>query len=165
MLSTASIPSSSDDPPPPYIVASGSTSNPGFCTLAFNERESNRHPGGGMTGPQYFEPCKECGLVCGDNIPAAYKTGWLEWIDPSVNLRWESHTGAAKVNGEVRELLGCWICWEFDGQWCKPMFVDEWYMHMRKHFKVDGYRACKGKVGAVQRRRNCAVSNCPKIHS
>jgi len=118
-----------------------------------------------MHSSQYPLPCEDCGFVCGDNIPTAYKIGWHEWVDPSVNFRWESHTGSAMVNGEKKELLSCWICWEFDGNWHKPMFVEEWYAHIRKHFKIDGYMICKGKVGAMQRRRNCPVLNCPKIHS
>lgn len=157
---------SSDEPPPPYLAASStSITNPGFCDLAFRERYNNRLPGGGMHSSQYPLPCEDCGFVCGDKIPSTYKIGWHDWVDPSVNFRWESHTGSAMVNGEKKELLGCWICWEFDGNWQKPMFAEEWYTHIRKHFKVDGYMICKGKVGAMQRRRNCAVLNCPKIHS
>jgi hypothetical protein len=66
---------------------------------------------------------------------------------------------------EHRELLGCWICWEYEEKWVEPMLQDDWYAHMRKHFLVDGYRVCKGKTGAMQRRRNCEVARCPKIHS
>lgn len=118
-----------------------------------------------MAASEYYLPCQACSVVCGSNIPISYKTGWMDWVDPSVNFRWESHTGTATIDGEKKELLGCWICWEYDGKWVKPMFVEEWYLHLRKHFRTDGYRVCKGKVGAMQRRRNCMVGNCPKIHS
>jgi len=161
----APVVSTSDELPPPYIADSGTIVNPGFCELSWRERQDNRVPGGGMTADQYFAPCKACGLVCGDHIPAAYKAGWLDWVDPSVNFRWESHTGVAVINGEKKELLSCWICWEYDHTWVKPMLPDEWYLHMRKHFKVDGYRPCKGAAGAMQRRRNCSLTTCPKIHS
>jgi len=155
-----------EEPPPPYLPSSSTpVTNPGFCDLAFKERHDNRVPGGGMPSSQYALPCKACGFHCGDEIPPAYKSGWHESVDPSINYRWESHTGSAMVNGERKELLSCWICWEYDGKWQKPMFVEEWYMHLRKHFKTDGYMVCKGKVGAMQRRRNCGVLNCPKIHS
>jgi len=118
-----------------------------------------------MTAEEYFAPCKACSLVCGDQIPANYQNGWPEWVDPSVNFRWESHTGMAVINGEKKELLGCWICWEFERKWMKPMLTDEWYGHTRNHFKVDGYVVCKGKKGGMQRRRNCTVPLCQKIHS
>lgn len=157
-----------DEPPPPYN-ASFLPTNPGFCELAFRERHDNKIPGGGMPAAQYFAPCKACWFQCGDEIPAAYKQGWLDWTDPSVNFRWESHVAvgnAEKDNGESpAEMLGCWICWEYEQIWRKPMGVDEWYKHMRQHFFVEGYRICKGKSGAMQRRRNCKVGHCPKIHS
>ncbi len=154
-----------DDPPPPY-TSNSLTTNPGFCEAAFKERLSNRVSGGGMPGAQYFEPCKTCSFICDDLIPRAYKTDWKEWVDPSVNFRWESHIPAQEVLGRVAgELLSCWICWEYDEVWVKPMVADDWYMHMKKHFKDDGYRICKGKTGAMQRRRNCGVKHCPKIHS
>lgn len=123
-----------------------------------------------MPSAQYFAPCKACSFVCGDEIPPVYRTGWLDWIDPSVNFRWESHVAVDKAenDGEAEgrgELLGCWICWEYEQTWVKPMVPEEWYKHMRRHFFVEGYRICKGKTGAMQRRRNCEVGHCPKIHS
>ena len=155
-----------DDPPPPYI-ADTQPVNPGFCDLAFRERQANRVPGGGMTAPQYYAPCKSCSFICGDEIPRAYKAGWPEWVDPSVNFRWESHVAMKEpvLGGLHGEMLGCWICWEYEQVWVKPMLPEDWYAHMRKHFKVDGYRSCRGRRGAMQRRRNCAVKYCPKIHS
>lgn len=154
--------SSSDAPPPPPYTY---TSNPGFCALAFAERASNALPNGGMTSDDYFLPCSACTFTCGTAIPPSYKIAWPQWVDPSVNFRWESHTGVAVVNGEKTELLGCWICWEYEQNWVKPMMVEEWYLHMRKHFHGDGYRVCKGKKGGMQRRRNCPVFACPKVHS
>ncbi len=156
------------EPPPPYDASSAT--NPGFCELAFRERQDNRIPGGGMPSAQYFAPCKACSFVCGDKIPPVYKTGWLDWIDPSVNFRWESHVAVEKGEkdggSETRvELLGCWICWEYEQNWVTPMVPEEWYKHMRRHFFVEGYRICKGRTGAMQRRRNCEVGHCPKIHS
>jgi hypothetical protein len=127
-----------------------------------------------MSSGQYFTPCKACSFVCGDEIPAVYKQGWLDWIDPSVNFRWESHVAAPRGEkggsgpgvGDVGgELLGCWICWEFEQKWMEPMGPAEWYKHLRRHFFVEGYRICKGRTGAMQRRRNCEVGHCPKIHS
>jgi len=119
-----------------------------------------------MSAADYFKPCQACGFVCGDEIPAVYKTGWLDWVDPSVNFRWESHVAREKKEGESRrEMLSCWICWEYDNKWVEPMGVNEWYKHMRRHFFVEGYRMCKGKTGAMQRRRNCELKNCPKMHS
>jgi hypothetical protein len=152
-----------DEPPPPY-VADLSVTNPGFCAEAFRERQSNRIPGGGRTAAEYSQPCKACSVVCGDQIPGTFYNNWPEWVDPSVNFRWESHTGIAAINGEKKELLGCWICWEYEQKWVKPMLAEEWYEHTKKHFKGDGYRVCKGKKGGMQRRRNCAVIGCPKIH-
>ncbi|KAI9049660.1 hypothetical protein LZ554_006685 [Drepanopeziza brunnea f. sp. 'monogermtubi'] len=165
-----------EEPPPPYM-ASTLAPNPGFCELAFRERHDNKIAGGGMLAVQYFAPCKACGFQCGDEIPAVYKQGWLDWIDPSVNFRWESHV-AVGAAGELKkdhgnedgngtpEMLGCWICWEYEHVWKEPMVVEEWYKHMRRHFFVEGYRICKGKTGAMQRRRNCeVVGHCPKIHS
>ncbi|CZS93018.1 uncharacterized protein RAG0_03500 [Rhynchosporium agropyri] len=162
-------PSTSDEPPPPYDP-SILPPNPGFCELAFRERLDNRIPGGGMSSAQYFAPCKSCGIVCGDEIPPVYKNGWLDWIDPSVNFRWESHVAIKKgekddIEERRRELLGCWICWEYEQVWREPMEVQEWYKHMRRHFFVEGYRICTGKTGAMQRRRNCRLGSCPKIHS
>lgn len=154
----------SDDPPPPYHDPNSSgPSNPGFCELAFRERQENKIPCGGMTAAQYFAPCKACSFTCGDHIPSVYKTGWLDWVDPSVNFRWESHVARPDKRGE--EMLGCWICWEYDQKWVEPMAPEEWYKHMRKHFFVEGYRICRAKTGAMQRRRNCSVRSCPKIHS
>ncbi|KAG4436196.1 hypothetical protein IFR05_008324 [Cadophora sp. M221] len=165
----AAAPSTSDEPPPPYDTSS-LPPNPGFCELAFRERLDNRIPGGGMPSAQYFEPCKACSFVCGDEIPPVYKQGWLDWIDPSVNFRWESHVATNKGEKDIpaegeRELLGCWICWEYEQKWVEPMESKDWYKHMRRHFFVEGYRICKGKMGAMQRRRNCDVGHCPKIHS
>jgi hypothetical protein len=162
-----SLPTTTDDPPPPYKTESSIYHNPGFCEFAFRERQANREPGGGMTASQYFSPCKSCSFLCGDEIPASYKTNWPEWVDPSVNFRWESHVASKEpmLGGLHGELLGCWICWEYEQSWVKPMVPEDWYAHMRKHFKVDGYRICKGKTGAMQRRRNCGVRHCPKIHS
>jgi len=157
-------PSSSDEPPPPYHASA--PTNPGFCELAFRERQDNSVPGGGMSAAEYFFPCKSCGFVCGDEIPAVYKQGWLDWVDPSVNFRWESHVAVEKKEGEAkREMLSCWICWEYEQKWTEPMRVQEWYKHLRKHFFVEGYRICKAKSGAMQRRRNCDLKHCPKIHS
>lgn len=120
-----------------------------------------------MKAAEYFSSCKSCSFLCGDEIPASYKTGWPEWVDPSVNFRWESHVASKEpmLGGLHGELLGCWICWEYEQTWVKPMVPEDWYAHMRQHFKVDGYRICKGKMGAMQRRRNCRVEHCPKIHS
>jgi len=120
-----------------------------------------------MPGSQYFEPCKGCSFLCSNEIPSVYKTGWYNWIDPSVNFRWESHVAVKEpmLGGLHGEMLSCHICWEYDQKWVKPMMVDDWYMHMRRHFRVDGYRSCRGKNGAMQRRRNCGVRHCPKIHS
>jgi len=163
-----SLPPTTDDPPPPYkSEASLYHHNPGFCESAFRERQANGVPGGGMTASQYFAPCKTCSFLCGDEIPAAYKAGWPEWVDPSVNFRWEAHvaSGEPMLGGLHGELLGCWICWEYEQAWVKPMVPEDWYAHMRRHFKVDGYRICKGKTGAMQRRRNCGARHCPKIHS
>ncbi|CAL3966196.1 unnamed protein product [Diplocarpon coronariae] len=160
-------PTTSDEPPPPYI-ASTLPSNPGFCTLAYCERLDNRIPGSGMLAAQYFAPCRACSFECGDTIPAVYKQGWLDWIDPSVNFRWESHAASANGSKDARgqgELLGCWICWEYKQKWVEPMEPEEWYLHIRKHFFVEGYRICRGKNGAMQRRRNCEAGHCPKIHS
>lgn len=157
--------STTDDPPPPY--GPDSSINPGFCEYAFRERVANRVPGGGMTGEQYFSPCKGCSFLCGDEIPSTYKTAWPEWIDPSVNFRWESHIAVKEpmLGGLRGEMLSCWICWEYEQTWVKPMVPEDWYAHMRKHFRVDGYRSCKGKTGAMQRRRNCRIRHCPKLHS
>ena len=155
--------STSVEPPPPYSDESYLPVNPGFCDLAWRERQANQRPKEGMSSEQYYKACKDCGLVCGDYIPGSYKAGWPQWVDPSVNFRWESHIAATPT--EHRELLGCWICWEYEQKWVKPMLQDDWYAHMRKHFLVDGYRVCKGKTGAMQRRRNCEVGRCPKIHS
>lgn len=155
---------STDEPPPPY--ADSAPTNPGFCELAFRERQENSVPKGGMPAAEYFEPCKTCGFVCGDEIPNVYKQGWLDWVDPSVNFRWESHVAVEKKEGERRqEMLGCWICWEYDQKWIDPMRVQDWYKHMRRHFFVEGYRICRAKTGAMQRRRNCELKHCPKIHS
>jgi len=157
-------PSSSDEPPPPYHASA--PVNPGFCELAFRERQDNSVPNGGMTAAEYFVPCKGCGFVCGDEIPQIYKQGWLDWIDPSVNFRWESHVAVEKKEGEARkEMFGCWICWEYEQKWVEPMGVSQWYKHIRRHFFVEGYRICKAKTGAMQRRRNCELKHCPKIHS
>ena len=158
----ATIASMSGEAPPPYSNDSHPI-NPGFCDAAFSEREANLRPKEGMPSEQYYKPCKQCGLVCGDYIPASYKSGWPQWVDPSVNFRWESHIAVNAT--DHRELLGCWICWEYEQTWAKPMLQDSWYAHMRKHFLVDGYRVCKGKTGAMQRRRNCEFVRCPKIHS
>jgi hypothetical protein len=158
--------STTDEPPPPYNPLCEPT-NPGFCEFAFRERLANRVPGGGMKAAQYFEPCKGCSFLCGDEIPAAYHANWRESVDPSVNFRWESHVAIKEpVLGGLRgEMLGCWICWEYEQVWVKPMVPEDWYMHMRKHFRVHGYRGCRGKTGAIQRRRNCKSGYCPKIHS
>jgi hypothetical protein len=140
-----------------------------------------------MTASQYYAPCPACGAVVGDEITAGYKEGW-RWIDPSVNFRWESHlpkttrkgnqemaekgsgnevdleTGEATRRGDG-ESLSCWICWEYEEKFVEPMGAEDWYLHMKKHFKDDGFRICVGKTGGMQRRRNCGVSSCPKIHS
>jgi len=150
-----------EEPPPPYAPDTSPLRNPGFCELAFQERLANRKPGGGMTASEYFAPCKSCSVVCGDEISPAYKFGWLDWVDPSLNFRWESHVCSEKG----QEQLGCWICWEYEQNWIEPMGPAAWYKHMRKHFFVEGYRICKGKTGGMQRRRNCGVKHCPKIHS
>jgi len=149
--------------PPPYSADAHLPYNPGFCAQGHLERLANQRPKEGMPSSQYYKACKGCGLVCGDYIPASYKAAWPQWVDPSVNFRWESHIAATPT--EHRELLGCWICWEYEQTWAKPMLQDEWYAHMRRHFLVDGYRVCKGRTGAMQRRRNCEVVRCPKIHS
>jgi hypothetical protein len=162
-----SIPTTTEDPPPPYKTETPLNDNPGFCEFAFRERQANSVPGGGMIARQYFSPCKSCSYLCGDEIPTSYRTNWPEWVDPSVNFRWESHVASKEpmLGGLHGELLGCWICWEYDQNWVKPMVPEDWYAHMRQHFKVDGYRICKGKTGAMQRRRNCGLRHCPKIHS
>jgi hypothetical protein len=161
------VPTTTEEPPPPYKTETSRYHNPGFCEFAFRERQANSVPGCGMTASQYFSPCKSCSFLCGDEIPASYKTSWPEWVDPSVNFRWESHVASKEpmLGGLHGELLGCWICWEYDQTWVKPMVPEDWYAHMRQHFKVDGYRICKGKTGAMQRRRNCELRHCPKIHS
>jgi hypothetical protein len=125
-----------------------------------------------MTALQYFTPCAACGASISDMIPASYKTGWADWVDPSVNFRWESHVAVNTVEGGTkREFLGCWICWEFENKWVRPMESEEWYAHLRGHFR-EGFRACtrepKEKEAGrrvMQRRRNCTVGGCPKIHS
>ncbi|CAG8959584.1 hypothetical protein HYFRA_00001486 [Hymenoscyphus fraxineus] len=182
-----SAPLTDEPPPPPYTTApslqvsaaaSASAPNPGFCILAFSERHANRTPGGGMTAAQYFAPCPACGTVVNDEIPGTYKESWREWVDPSVNFRWESHVApsanAARENAEkVKageelvsvERLACWICWEYEERWVGLMAPEEWYLHQRRHFKDEGFRVCVGKTGGMQRRRNCMVKNCPKIHS
>ncbi|TAQ90689.1 hypothetical protein B7494_g958 [Chlorociboria aeruginascens] len=173
-------PPQSATPPPPYDGAS--SSNPGFCPAAFHERQANRLPGGGMKAASYYEPCSTCGLQCGNLIPGSYKGGWPEWVDPSVNFRWESHVapkdydeekamgmgmgaGEGKEGRANEELLGCWICWEYEDKWIQPMRYEEWYLHLKTHFKADGYVVCRGVKGAMQRRRNCTFTKCPKIHS
>lgn len=162
---TLNVAPSFDEPPPPPYHESAPT-NPGFCELAFRERHENTIPKGGMTAAEYFLPCKACGFVCGDEIPQIYKQGWLDWTDPSVNFRWESHVCVEKKEGEPRkEMFSCWICWEFEQKWVEPMGVFQWYKHIRRHFFVEGYRICKGKTGAMRRRRNCELKSCPKIHS
>ncbi len=143
-----------------------------------------------MPSAGYFKACEACGYKCDDGfaLPLAYKTGWIDGVDPSVNFRWESHisatptgqkadvkgdangyvNGGALEKGEMgngKEKLGCWICWEYDNKWIGGMESEEWYKHMRRHFFVEGYRICKGKTGGMQRRRNCGVVTCPKIHS
>ena len=158
-----STPTPDEPPPPPYSDESYLPVNPGFCEQAWRERKANQRPKEGMPSEQYSKPCEACGLVCGDYIPSLYMAGWPNWVDPSVNFRWESHIAAN--SSEQRELLGCWICWEYEQTWAKPMLQDDWYAHMRKHFLVEGYRVCKGKTGAMQRRRNCEATRCPKIHS
>ncbi len=152
-----------EDQPPPYTndLSPPQLTNPGFCDLAFKERLANSVPGGGMTATEYFARCKSCSVIVGNAIPASYKRGWLDWVDCSLNFRWESHICSEKG----REELGCWICWEYDQKWLGGMTVDTWYKHMRRHFFVEGYRICKGKTGGMQRRRNCNVKHCPKIHS
>lgn len=151
-----------EEPPPPYTTdLSSKPPNPGFCDLAYEERLANKLPNGGMTASEYFLPCKSCSVVVGDQIPALYKRGWLDWVDCSLNFRWESHICSEKR----QERYGCWICWDYDQKFCEPMNVDTWYKHMRRHFFVEGYRICKGKTGGMQRRRNCARKDCPKIHS
>jgi hypothetical protein len=137
--------------------------NPGFCELAWRERQANQRPRGGMLRKQYTKPCRDCGLVCGTSLPASYTEGWKQYVDPSLNFRWESHIAVTPTEHE--ELLGCWICWEYQGTWVTPMLEDDWYAHMRNHFRNDGYRACTGRRGAMQRRRNCEVASCQKIHS
>jgi hypothetical protein len=143
-----------------------------------------------MTASQYYAPCPACGVVVGDEIPAGYKEGW-RWVDPSVNFRWESHIAASpnttakgkremveKGNGNELDLekgegtregegenLSCWICWEYEEKFVEPMGVEEWYLHIRNHFRNEGFRVCVGKTGGMQRRRNCGVKSCPKIHS
>ncbi|KAG9231304.1 hypothetical protein BJ875DRAFT_469887 [Amylocarpus encephaloides] len=198
-VSMASLPLvAAEPPPPPYTPSSAapihtSSTNPGFCPLAFSERHANKTPGGGMTAAQYFAPCPACGTVVQDAIPGTYKEGWRDWVDPSVNFRWESHVPpplpgskgemvrkpkAARMSdaadldlergldeGEREERLGCWICWEYEQKWEDPMGPEVWYAHMRKHFRNDGFRVCVGKTGGMQRRRNCGVKECPKIHS
>ena len=85
-----------------------------------------------------------------------------------MNFRWESHVAVNTVEGGTkREFLGCWICWEFEEKWVRPMESEEWYAHLRAHFK-EGFRACVAERegrSVMQRRRNCAVRGCPKIHS
>merc|ERR1711964_488934 len=70
-------------------------------------------------------------------------------IDPSVNFRWESHVAANKEKDALeegqRELLGCWICWEYDQKWIEPMVPNEWYKHMRRHFFVRGIGYVRGR--------------------
>ena len=156
-------PTSDSVPPPAYEENSYLPINPGFCDLAWRERKANRIAGGGMQSSQYAEPCPECGLICGDFIPPSYRNDWPEWVDPSVNFRWESHI--AVTVKEHRELLGCWICWEYEQKWVGAMLPDEWYRHMRRHFREDGYQPCRNVMGVMQRRRNCPVRKCPKIHS
>lgn len=75
----------------------------------------------------------------------------------------EQHGDEEDTNGE--EKLSCWICWEYEEEFQEPMSSEEWYIHMRGHFRDDGFRVCIGKTAGMQRRRNCRVKNCPKIHS
>ncbi|KAG0648483.1 hypothetical protein D0Z07_5252 [Hyphodiscus hymeniophilus] len=116
--------STSDESPPPYSNSRYLPVNPGFCNQAWEERQANQRPKEGMPSDQYYKPCKGCGLVCGDYIPASYKAGWPKWVDPSVNFRWESHIAASST--ELKELLGCWICWEYEEAWIMPMVQDDW---------------------------------------
>jgi len=157
-------------PPPPYSPSSKnhpstttSLSNPGFCPLAFTERQANRVPGGGLPSSTYLLPCASCSLTIGSTIPASYKLGWKDWVDPSLNFRWESHV--PQLETEKGELLGCWICWENEGTWVRPMEPEDWYTHMRNHFRNDRYMVCRGQKGMMQRRRNCPVKECARIHS
>lgn len=182
LFSNQSSSTSAVDPPPPYNDPS--EKNPGFCQNAFRERQENKLPGGGMTAREYFAPCTACGYRSRDDfaIPASYKNGWLDWVDPSVNFRWESHVCSNSTDSQSdekkeevaeqagrwsgREQLACWICWEFDNKWTGGMDTKNWYTHMRRHFFVEGYRICKGAKGGMQRRRNCGVgAGCPKVHS
>lgn len=145
-------------PPPPYDTKT-SLSNPGFCPYAYAERQANREPGGGMPSAAYSLPCKGCHLTVGSIIPVSYKYGWKDAVDPSLNFRWESH-----IQG-VGEFLGCWICWENEQKWAGAMRPQDWYTHMRNHFRNDRYQPCRSEKGIMQRRRNCANDKCGRIHS
>jgi len=84
-----------------------------------------------------------------------------------VNCRWESHVASKEpmLGGLHGELLGCWICWEYDQNWVKPMVPEDWVCAYETTFKVDGYRICKGKRGGDAEEAELWVKHCPKIHS
>ncbi|KAH8682871.1 hypothetical protein BGZ60DRAFT_398863 [Tricladium varicosporioides] len=95
----------------------------------------------------------------GRSLAAAALSSERGKLDYDVDLE----KGEGSQGGNER--LSCWICWEYEEKFVGGMGVDEWYVHLRGHFRDEGFRICRGKTGGMQRRRNCVVKGCPKIHS
>lgn len=62
------------------------------------------------------------------------------------------------------EKRGCILCWEDKGVVVEAMGVEEWGVHMRAHFKDEGYWVCGGEGECMQPRGGCRVEKCRGVH-
>ncbi|KAF2662603.1 hypothetical protein K491DRAFT_753164 [Lophiostoma macrostomum CBS 122681] len=143
--------------------------NPGFCPGAFSFRR-----GIARNRSQYFpealhkqsrspERCLYCGLAVHKYFPKAFTTDYPNYPQLSLSFLFESHVPATRLDHSDRR--SCLLCWEDKQIWIKPMNVEEWGAHTRKHFKEDGYQICTKTDGeTMQARSSCLAKKCTKIH-
>jgi hypothetical protein len=72
-----------------------------------------------------------------------------------MEFMFESHVPATRLDHSDRK--SCLLCWEDKRIWVEPMKAEAWGVHMRKHFKEDGYQVCKKPGTQLMQSRNA----CP----
>jgi len=140
--------------------------NPGFCPGAFMHRQICKSEAEVQAHNLLMSPtqCAYCGVVPVKTHPSSFTEGWKDPTRLNVSFLFQNHVAVTKNDASNRR--SCVICWEERGRWVEPMGLEEWCVHVRKHFEQEGYWACMDRTTKCMAGRwVCKAQKCRGIHS